>query len=382
MRKSRLYFGATLVLFFLGLAANFASAHPVQFTILQIKVESDGKFRAMLNIDILAYALHKTSESSTNEELQTLLDGPRSVLAKDLTDAGERFRHEVVVRTDVGDALVSSWKLPGLAEVDAILAQKIHPSILMPGEIDFSGTLPPNARTLSIRLPFVLGDTARFYELPQGESFSEAVPAGGYSSNVEIEFQSVKTLDLVRAFGRFAALGFMHMIPDGLDHTLFVLSLFLLSNRLVSLLWQTAVFTTAHSLSLWLSVYDSMRLPPSITQSLIAVSIFVIAIENLFSSELKPWRLLVIFIFGIIHGLDFATAFERADFSPNDTFIGLIGFNVGLECGQLGIFLLAFLAIGWFRSRTWYRIRIVIPTSCVMAFTASIWMIHRIVWPS
>src|SRR5450631_2068492 len=91
-----------------------ASAHPVQFTVLQVRVEPDGQFKATLNIDILAFALHKTSQASTNEELQTLLDGPRPALADALADAGEHFRHEVVVRTDAGDASVTSWTLPGL----------------------------------------------------------------------------------------------------------------------------------------------------------------------------------------------------------------------------------------------------------------------------
>src|SRR5208283_1693245 len=104
---------------------------------------------------------------------------PRPTLAQDLADAGAHFRHEVVVRTDAGNASISSWTLPGLTDVNAVLALKLHPSILMPGEIDFSGTLPAQAQTIAIRLPYVLGDTVHIYELPKGESFSEPVSAGG-----------------------------------------------------------------------------------------------------------------------------------------------------------------------------------------------------------
>ncbi len=129
-------------------------AHPAQFTTFQVNIDADGQYRAILNIDILAYALGETSLDSTNEELQTLLDGPRPALGQALRDAGERFSRELVIHTDAGDSKPSSWQLPGLPEVDAVLARKLLPRILMPGDINFSGTLPAAARTISIRLPY------------------------------------------------------------------------------------------------------------------------------------------------------------------------------------------------------------------------------------
>jgi hypothetical protein len=358
------------------------SAHPVQFTTLQVTVDPDGRFQATLNIDILAYALHKTSKDSTNDELQAVLDGPRSALAEDLADAGEHFRHEVVIRTDVGDAAVSSWNLPGMADVDDVLARKLHPAILMPGSIRFSGTLPARARTVAIRLPYVLGDTIHVYELPKGESYSEPVSAGAYSSDVTLGLQLPSTSGRLKALGRYVVVGIRHIIPEGLDHILFVLGLFLLSTRLVPLLWQVSAFTVAHSITLGLSIYGVIRLPPSVTEPLIAASIVVIAVENIFTSKLQPWRPFIVFFFGLIHGLGFASAFAQVGLPRNDFFIGLVGFNIGVECGQLTVILLAFLAVGWFRNRRWYRSRIVIPASCLIAVTASVWTVQRVLWPA
>jgi high-affinity nickel-transport protein len=187
MSESLRYFAFVAATLFFASAPS-AIAHPTQFTVLQVKVEHDGSFKALLNIDILSYALDKTSLDATNEELETLLEAPRSMLDRRLKDAGQHFRGEVVIRTDAGNATISTWTLPGLADVDAVLARRINPRILMPGEIEFSGVLPSRARTLAIRLPYVLGDTVQLLELPGGASHEEPVAAGNYSSTAEVPF--------------------------------------------------------------------------------------------------------------------------------------------------------------------------------------------------
>ncbi len=170
----------------LALACNSASAHPTQFTTLQVTIDPSGEYRGTLNIDILSYALGQTSQDTSNEELQALLDGSRPALARDLAESGERFKRELVIRTDVGETAPATWNLPGLPEVNAVLARHIQPSILMPGEIDFSGRLPAGARTLAVRLPYIMGDTVQVYELPDGNSHDEPVAAGGNSSQIPL----------------------------------------------------------------------------------------------------------------------------------------------------------------------------------------------------
>ena len=97
------------------------------------------------------------------------------------------------MRTDAGDAAVSGWKLPGLPEVEAALARHVVPRILMAGDIAFSGTLPAAARTVSIRLPYVLGETVHVYAVPGGDGEGQLVAAGDYSNVVRFKLRTVQT---------------------------------------------------------------------------------------------------------------------------------------------------------------------------------------------
>lgn len=374
LRRGALFLLAALLL-------EVAGAHPAQFTTLQVKVAADGHFEASLNIDVLSYALGQTSLKTSNEELEALLDGPRTNLATRLAEAGDHFRHEVVVRTDAGNATIAAWALPGLPEVDAVLARHIQPRILIPGVIVFSGALPARAHVLSIRLPYVLGDTLHDLELPGGNSHAEPVAAGEYSSPVALALQPARAGDRMIAIGRYIIVGFHHIIPEGLDHILFVLGLFLFSARLKPLLLQVSAFTVAHSITLGLALYGVVRLPSAVTEPLIAASIVFVAVENLFVKEIKPWRYAVVFCFGLVHGLGFASAFASAGLQRQDFLIGLVGFNLGVECGQLAVILGALLAVGWFQRRPWYRRAIVIPASSLIALVALFWTVQRIFWP-
>ena len=373
---------AGLALLFAFLPANQAKAHPAQFTTLHVRLHADGYFDASLNIDILSFALGEPSNKTSNEELEALLNGPRTNLAASLNDANDHFRHEVVIRTDAGNAEVTSWQLPDLAAVDAVLARHLNPRILMPGEITFSGMLPAKAREISIRLPYVLGDTVQMLELPDGNSHVEPVTAGSYSSKISIALKAPGKWDKLVAIGRYVLVGFHHIIPEGQDHILFVLGLFLFSARIKPLLWQVSAFTLAHSITLGLALYGVIRLPSSVTEPLIAASIVFVAVENIFGKGLQAWRYAIVFCFGLIHGLGFASAFANAGLPRQDFLIGLVGFNLGVECGQLTVIAGAFLAVGWFRHRPWYRKAIVIPASSVIALVAAFWTIQRIFWPS
>ena len=369
---------ASLALLFACLLSGTAGAHPAQFTTLQVKISADGHFDASLNIDILSFALRQPSAETSNDELESLLNGSRTNLAKYLAEAGEHFQHEVVVRTDVGNAQITSWTFPGLPQVDAVLARNLQPRILMPGEITFSGKLPSTAHKLAVRLPYVLGDRLQMLELADGNSHVEPVNAGLYSSMAPIAFQAPGKWEKVAALGRYIVIGFHHIIPEGVDHILFVLGLFLFSTRLGPLLWQISAFTVAHSITLGLALYGVVRLPSSVTEPLIAASIVFVAVENIFVKDLKPWRYAVVFCFGLIHGLGFASAFADAGLPRQNFLIGLVGFNLGVECGQLFVVAGAFLAVGWFYHRSWYRKGIMIPASSLIAIIALFWTFQRV----
>ncbi|MCP3978204.1 MAG: HupE/UreJ family protein [bacterium] len=176
---------------------------------------------------------------------------------------------------------------------------------------------------------------------------------------------------------RYVALGFEHIVPLGADHILFVLGLFLLSTRMRPLLVQVTAFTVAHTVTLALSMRGVVSLPSGPVEALIALSIAYVAIENLVTTELKPWRPALVFAFGLLHGLGFAEVLRELGL-PDDRFAGaLIGFNVGVELGQLAVIGIAFLVVGRFRDRDWYRSRVVVPASLLIAAAGLWWCITR-----
>ncbi len=176
----------------------------------------------------------------------------------------------------------------------------------------------------------------------------------------------------------YTVLGFTHILPKGLDHILFVLGIFLLSIKLKPLLLQVTSFTIAHSITLAMSLYGLIQLPSNIVESLIALSIVYVAVENIVTSELKPWRVYVVFGFGLLHGLGFAGVLTELGLPRSEFVTALIAFNVGVELGQLAVISMAFLAFGlWFRHKSWYRQVIVIPCSLGIAAIGMWWTVER-----
>jgi len=178
---------------------------------------------------------------------------------------------------------------------------------------------------------------------------------------------------------QYTVLGFTHILPYGLDHILFVLGLFLLSVRWKPLLIQVTAFTVAHSITLGLSIYGVFSLPPAVVEPLIAASIVYVAVENILTSTLHAWRPFVVFGFGLLHGLGFAGVLHEIGLPRSEFLTGLIGFNVGVELGQLAAIAAAFGLVGWWgKDKPWYRARAVVPASALIALTGLYWTVERV----
>ncbi|MGH7245247.1 MAG: HupE/UreJ family protein [Phycisphaerales bacterium] len=180
---------------------------------------------------------------------------------------------------------------------------------------------------------------------------------------------------------RYIALGFEHIIPQGFDHILFVLGLCLLGTQFKPLLAQVTAFTIAHSITLALSLTNIFSLPASIVEPLIAASIAYVAIENLFRSNFTRTRIAVVFGFGLVHGMGFAGVLREVGIPADRLWTALLGFNVGVELGQLTVILSAFVLVGvWCRRKEWYRVRVVIPASACIALFALGLTAQRVLW--
>lgn len=187
----------------------------------------------------------------------------------------------------------------------------------------------------------------------------------------------IKPVENVIAY--YIGLGFQHIVPDGLDHILFVISLFLIDPRIKPVVMQASCFTIAHTITLILTSKDIIVPSSHIIEPIIAISIAFVALENIFIGELKRWRYVLIFLFGLIHGMGFANALNEIGLPRNTFYTSLISFNIGVEFGQIAVISIVWLLIGKFFSKEiWYRKRIAIPLSIVIASIATYWTIERV----
>ena len=138
------------------------------------------------------------------------------------------------------------------------------------------------------------------------------------------------------------------------------------------------MFTLAHTITLGLSMYGIINTPSGIVEPIIALSIVFLAVENIYAQQVKPWRLIMVFIFGLVHGMGFAGALNDLGMPAYAFSTALISFNVGVELGQLAIiFVMYFLVSKQFSSAKWYRSKLVIPTCMIIAVIAGYWTLER-----
>jgi hypothetical protein len=172
--------------------------------------------------------------------------------------------------------------------------------------------------------------------------------------------------------------GFEHILPEGLDHILFVLGLFLLCRAWKPILIQVTTFTAAHTITLALATLGYVSADQRIVEAIIAASITIVALENIFRPSYGKFRLLMVFGFGLIHGLGFAQRLIDERIPEGSLGSALLGFNVGVELGQLAVIGLAVAATFWIKDEEKYRRWVVIPASALIALAGIIWAIERL----
>jgi HupE/UreJ protein len=137
-----------------------------------------------------------------------------------------------------------------------------------------------------------------------------------------------------------------------------------------------------------LSMYGLVSLPAKVVEPMIALSIVYVAIENLVIQELKPWRLALVFSFGLLHGMGFAGVLRDLGLPRPQFLTALVSFNLGVEAGQLSVIAAAFLVILCWRQRARvvgdadrghaaYHRFIVQPVSILIAAVGLFWTIQR-----
>ena len=193
-------------------------------------------------------------------------------------------------------------------------------------------------------------------------------------------------------FGEFFVQGVWH-IWIGYDHVLFLLSLLLpvvlvptpqgwrgvnrLGQALHEVLWVVTAFTVAHSITLSLAALGVLQLPSRLVESAIAVSVMLAAFNNIYPLVSRR-RWLAAFGFGLIHGFGFASVLAELGLPQQALVLSLVGFNLGVEMGQLAIVMVFLPVIFALRHTRFYRRVVFAGGSLLIVGVALVWLVERV----
>lgn len=330
-----------------------AFAHEVLPSIADMEQTDDGLvFDVELNLESFIAGIDQSVFADTNEADQAAdYDALRALEPDALEDAFRQYWPAMAQGINVSvDGQRQDLSLTGV-EVGSVG----NFDLPRDSKVQFVATLPDRAETVQFNWVPQFGAIA-LRQVGVPSPYEDYLTAG--SASPEISLSGGFETTGWQTFLKYIPVGVDHIVPKGLDHILFVLGLFFLSTRMGPLLWQISTFTVAHTITLALAATGYVDLGRIITlpggseieliaivEALIAASIVYVAIENLFTDGLSRSRPFVIFGFGLLHGLGFASVL--ADFGlPDGTFIpALIGFNIGVEVGQLAVVAVAFIIV-------------------------------------
>jgi hypothetical protein len=173
----------------------------------------------------------------------------------------------------------------------------------------------------------------------------------------------------------FVRLGVEHILA-GWDHLLFLLVLLLRGGHWVSLAKIVTAFTLAHSVTLALAALDVVVLPDRLVEAVIALSIALVAAENLFLRPVVVRRWLVSFCFGLVHGFGFSSVLRELGLPTQGLLLSLFGFNAGVEVGQAVVVALALPALAFVRKTRWER-RVIWSSSAAILLVGVVLFVER-----
>ncbi len=320
--------------------AGLAAAHEVRPAIGDLTTERGAlSLSVTLNAEAVVAGADLEGVEDTNAlELSDEIDALRALPPEELAAQISEMRQALSDRIGV-----AADGAPVTLRMTEISPDPVgNPELPRDTVLAFTADLPAGADSLTVTWPAEWG-TLVLRQQGVEDPYTGYLEGGTPSESIALAGGGADS-----AFGAFLTyipVGFEHIVPMGLDHILFVLGLFFLSTRLGPLLWQVSAFTLAHTVTLALGALGYVNIPGSIVEPIIAASIVFVAVENIVSKGLSRWRPLVVFVFGLLHGLGFASVL--GDFGlPSGQFVpALIGFNIGVELGQLAVIAIAFAVV-------------------------------------
>ena len=352
--------GAVALLF-----AIAAGAHEIGKTQVQASLR-DGRYEidVIVDPDALLPSLEAYGQQPISRDL------PRAARDRRIAALSSVFLERTGVTFD-GKASVPAFEyLPSSAFND--FAQT-------PSKVRLTGAVPAGTADFAFTYGLALGTYALNVRIGDGPVQTQWVVGGAPSTAVSLA-AALPPPTPAEIGWQYFALGFTHILPHGFDHVLFVLGIFLLSSKWKSIVAQVSTFTVAHSITLALTMYGIVSLPAKVVEPMIALSIAYVAIENLVVRELKPWRLALVFSFGLLHGMGFAGVLRDLGLPRPSFLTALVSFNVGVEAGQLTVIAIAFAVCAYWqqRDRVAYHRFVVVPASLAIAVTGVFWTVQRV----
>ncbi|MCB1925803.1 MAG: HupE/UreJ family protein [Gammaproteobacteria bacterium] len=371
-----------LALVALILLVPSARADIVKPALIEISVFAEGHYRIDIRASIEALLTGINAQYRDTREAPTAAeyDRLRELEAPQLLAAFEPFREQML---DVVTLRFDEQRSIGRI-TDVTIPEPGYTKVPRISLIVIEGEVPSGAKALTFYYPAAFGDSAvRVRQVDEAQqqwhwSAWQWIRDDSVSKPFSLT-EVVSPPTFVETVVDYIGAGFDHIIPKGLDHILFVLGLFLFSTRMRPLLWQVTMFTIAHSITLALAMTGVIELPARIVEPLIALSIAYVGVENVWHRSLHKSRLVLVFAFGLLHGLGFASVLSEFGM-PGEAFAtALIAFNVGVEFGQLCVIGGAFALVGlWFGRKPYYRARVVIPGSLMIAVIGLYWTWERL----
>ena len=371
-----------LVMLSLWPLAQSADAHQLRPAIVNLEFtqNSSVKVHIQTNIESLIAGIDSSHDDTDDSPQTELYNQLRALSSEQLIREFKLLEESIISQLNLAfDGVKSDLSLvrldiPVIGNLDKSRLSDLHLLAFIPNPSD------SDKPQVTWQYPKKFGNNvAHFYydQTPQ-EKTSHWLTDGVMSPPFELN-AAYTPKPFTQVATEYTVLGFEHIVPKGIDHILFVLGLFLLSVKLRPLLLQVTAFTLAHSITLGLTIYGVISLSPSVVEPLIALSIVAVGIENMLVKTVKIRRVVVVFLFGLLHGMGFAGVLSQLGLPESDFATALVFFNIGVEAGQLFVIAVAFLCVFWLlKKQQLYRQWVVIPVSALISLIGLYWTYERL----